>query len=163
MLVALNAVTMALWSGLMEYNQEMIDHLMQREEAFWTDHVLPSVPPDPQNAADIRLRWPSHVPGAFVETNEETAPTYVELVRTKQQHKAIGARVEELSTILKVAMGDAEALTSDGRVLATGRGQVSSRIGTKRLAKERPDIAAAYRTRTVVAGVPAATGRADQR
>lgn len=136
---------MALWSRLMEYNQEMIDHLMQREEAFWTDHVLPRVPPDPQNAADIRLRWPTHVPGAFVETNEETAPTYVELVRTKQQHKVIGARVEELSTILKVAMGDAEALTSDGRVLATWRGQVSSRIDTKRLAKERPDIAAAYR------------------
>ncbi len=140
LLCCMDPVSMDLFTRLYEPAPDETTELMEAEREFWVTHVIPRVPPPPSGPGDFKLAWPTHVPGTFVETDEVTGPAYCDLVRCKTEQSSLTKRIEELSNIIKMAMGDKEVLASDGTVLATWRSHAEKRLDSKKLKQEMPII-----------------------
>lgn len=130
-----------------ERDERLIEVLTGMESAFWHDHVLTDVaPPMEANALDtVKDLYP------VVERDvvEADAPDVVlgALARRAaavEAEKAAKAARDAAEAELIAALGDAEALTVNGRIVATRKEVVAHRLDTKALAAEHPDLAEQY-------------------
>jgi predicted phage-related endonuclease len=120
--------------------------IIQKALHFWNEYVLKDVPPPPQSQADCQSLFSKGDPCKSVEAQSET----LELTRRLQLlNGEIEIREEEISTIkqsIMSQMGEAEALTYQGKLLATWKSpKPSFRIDSKRLEAEHPEMAKNYK------------------
>lgn len=114
--------------------------LLAKAREFWR-LVQIGVPPEVQEADDVKLLYPQHFDGATVEATGDDFDALNELKTLREDRKASEKREEELALTLYQRMGSAEALTFEGRTLATWKTQSATRIDVKALRIAHPEIA----------------------
>ena len=124
--------------------EEMV---IEKAITFWNDYVLKDLPPPAVSIADCQTLFSKGNPDKAVEATVET----VELAqRLHLLNSEIDAREEEISSIKQTIMsqmGEAEALTFEGKTLATWKApKPSFRLDTKQLEAEHPELAQLYKT-----------------
>ena len=134
-----------------EFDAEFFDYMAEEVTRFWVDNIQGQQEPLLINVDDILLRNPRHTVGKSVEADPELAENCRELKELKEELSAMDSRKKELESIIKMAMGDAEALVapSDGhskpQILATWKAaKDSQKFNDKKFAAENPDVYASY-------------------
>ena len=135
-----------------ERDEEIIRNLIKIESDFWHNHVLKQIPPDPDGSpASTEL-----VKQLYPDSNglEVDLPSAVErwiqqYEQAAEEEKAAAERKEEAANNIKMLLGEYEiGLYRDWRI--TWRKVSSSRLDTKRLKTEMPDIYTKYANQTSV-------------
>lgn len=135
-----------------ERDEQAIADLRAAEVAFWHDHVLAGVPPEPITLADAQRLF-SRRNGRPVEVDEETAGKIEHLRQARGKLKAIEGDAKELELDVARAIckawgvedgaeppEDSAIITRGGRKIATwARGRTTS-IDQKGLAAAHPEI-----------------------
>ena len=127
-----------------ERDEDLIDSIFRQVKAFWFNHVVADVPPDPTCFDDVLHRWSKHVVGKQVEATFEQIKLGEELIAVQGRQKSDKAREDEIKLQLVTSMQDAEMMTSQGTTLFTYKEQSSTRIDSTLLKKEEPDLFAKY-------------------
>jgi putative phage-type endonuclease len=130
-----------------ERDDVLIRDMVEAERAFWHDHVLAGVPPEPVNAADAARLWARDT-GETIEVAGEVADDVEELRALKAQAKDVEERIGSIEDRLKVAFRDASAIAHGGKTLATFKAQTRKGFDTKAIAAAHPDLAETFRTET---------------
>jgi putative phage-type endonuclease len=116
---------------------------------WWRDYVEAGVEPGPTTSADCGRRWPRSFDREAIATSE-ALNAIAELRSLKVELKELEQRKDDLETVVKTVMQDAERLHQSGTVLATWKSSSTSRVDLKRLRAEYPEAAAACAVETVV-------------
>lgn len=127
-----------------ERDEDLIESIFKQVKAFWFNHVVADVPPDPTCFDDVLHRWSKHVVGKQVEATFEQIKLNEELIAVQGRQKADKAREDEIKLTLVSSMQDAEMMISQGMTICTYKEQSSTRIDSTLLKKEEPDLFAKY-------------------
>lgn len=133
-----------------ERDEEIIANLIKIESDFWHNHVLKKIPPDPDGSkASTEL-----VKQLYPDSNglEVDLPSAVErwiqqYEQAAEEEKLAIERKEEAANNIKMLLGEYEVgRYKDWRI--TWRSISSTRLDTKRLKAEMPDVYAKYTSQT---------------
>lgn len=106
-----------------ERDQKTIDLLVERVDAFWTDHVLAErMPPADDSEATLRAlkdAYPDTTTGKAREVGEGVLEALRRRREAKSEIKALEATVREAESAVRAALGDAEEGVIDGRTVVT--------------------------------------------
>lgn len=134
-----------------DFDEDFFGYIKEEVTRFWIDHILGKREPDMYNVEDVLLRNPRHVSGKSVEADDDLIESCRELKEIKESLTALDTRKKELESMIKMAMGDAEALVTPAQlsgkpvILATWKAAKDSvKFDDKRFASEMPDIYAKY-------------------
>ena len=127
-----------------ERDEELIESIFKQVKAFWFNHVIADVPPDPTCFDDVLHRWSNHVVGKQVEADFEHIKLAEELITVQGRQKADKVREDEIKLQIVTTMQDAEMMISQGKSICTYKEQSSTRIDSTLLKKEEPDLFAKY-------------------
>ena len=126
-------------------HDRLVARLVERERAFWADHVQAQDPPDPESGADVDLIAPWDNGEALVADDTTSAA----LARYREaRDRRLAAEKEEAvaKDELKTALGAAAYLVDPhGQTLATFKAHTQNRLDQKALERDHPEIAAQYR------------------
>lgn len=133
------------------FDREFFDFMAEEVTRFWVDNVKGGREPLLSNVDDVLLRNPRHVVGKAVEADKKLLDSCRILKELKEELADLNTRKEEIEAMIKMAMGDAEALLtpSDGKskpqILATWKAaKGSQKFDEKRFAREQPQSYAKY-------------------
>lgn len=140
---------------------ETIAAVRAKAVAFWHEHVIPKIPPDPINMDDM-MRLFARTNGRPVEADEETIERLSALRRIRGDMAAMDNEKKELEFQIadyvrrqwaidpgmETQSIDDAVLTSDGMKVATWKGQSRTTVDGKALAKAMPTVAEAYSNTT---------------
>jgi predicted phage-related endonuclease len=121
-------------------DDEFIGDIIEAEQAFWHDHVMAGIPPEPISAADAARLW-ARDNGETIEVAGELADDVEELRALREQAKDLEERIGSIEDRLKVAFRDASSIAHGGKVLATFKAQTRKSIDTKALTFANPALA----------------------
>ena len=127
-----------------ERDEDLIQSIFNQVKAFWFNHVIADVPPDPTCFDDVLHRWSNHVVGKQVEADFEHIKLVEELITVQGRQKADKAREDEIKLKIVSTMQDAEMMISQGKSICTYKEQSSTRIDSTLLKKEEPDLFVKY-------------------
>lgn len=127
-----------------ERDEELIESIFRQVKAFWFNHVVADVPPDPTCFDDVLHRWSNHVVGKQVEADFNHIKLAQELITVQSRQKADKAREDEIKLQIVTTMQDAEMMISQGKTICTYKEQSSTRIDSTLLKKEEPDLFEKY-------------------
>lgn len=120
-----------------ERDEELEKMVLPRLVKFWTDHVEKNIAPPPVTLSDLYEAFPRHE-ARQVEASEEVVRAVRGLARVKEEIKALESLKETHEKVILEAMGSADELVHEGKVLATWRTQTSKRLNTARLKELYP-------------------------
>lgn len=100
-----------------ERDQEAIDMIRAKEIEFW-NRVINRDPPEPTSLTDIKALYRKDN-GLVLEADDELVSLCAQLQGHKSTQKALDSLIEELTTKIKLKMGDASVLMHQGRKLCT--------------------------------------------
>lgn len=132
-----------------ERDQELIDHLVSIEAAFW-QRVIDRTPPEPDGSkacTDLLAHLYDVKPESVITVDDEA--DVLRNLQMRDHYKAEAKAAEEAATEhenrLKVLLGDHEVLQGpDGHVLCTWKQHDVTRLDGKALKADRPDVHAAF-------------------
>ncbi|NEV64136.1 YqaJ viral recombinase family protein [Thiorhodococcus minor] len=120
--------------------------LIALERRFWTEHVEPRIPPEPQSLSDLARRYPKDSGGRIVADGELLA-AHANLQQVREEIKGLESRKDALEVQLKQAMAEASELVgADGKPIATWKTQARKRLDTKALRAAHPEIVQQFTT-----------------
>ena len=106
----------------------ILNHLIPKTRAFWEDHVLARVPPEPTTSAEAVELWPGD-PELSVDGGEALYELWGAYGLMQAEAVDVAERLDGVKLELQKAMQDATQLTYGGQVLFTWK----PRAGAKRL------------------------------
>jgi putative phage-type endonuclease len=116
----------------------MIDEV----ERFWIDNIMGGAEPDATNVTDIVTKYAKHTEGKVVEASSDVLAAYTQLKEVKEEISKLDERKDELEAIIKLAFGDAEAISYSGQTLATWKAaKDSATFDNKAFVKAHPELA----------------------
>lgn len=119
----------------------LIKILVERELAFWWNHVMEGVPPDNEPPPLEVLRALRREPNKTVELSTQAAVSWFSRQEAAQQRKFAEERYERTTAEVLEALGDAEAgRLPDGRLLTYLSQRTAPRCDMKGLQREHPEI-----------------------
>ena len=124
-------------------DDELIAMLAEKAQAFWQNHVIPRIPPEPQDGADAQKLYP-HDNGDTAEADSDTLTAYAELRELKAQEKELKAQIAAREDLLKIKIGNYSAMQANGNTLFTWKAQSSSRFDSKAFQAAHPDLYRQY-------------------
>ena len=128
-----------------ERDLELEGLILSHAQAFWHEHVLAQKPPQPVNVQDVQLLFPKETAGSSVEANLDLLEQIKQYQSSSAKAQLLSDECEKLKSEILNYMGSAEKLTHCGKTIATWKcSKASSRIDTKALAQEYPDIAKSF-------------------
>lgn len=108
-----------------EYNERDVRNLVASERRFWEDHVLTGTPPGATGADSERValnaRWTA--PAGSVDLSDDVMAWITKREQALADRYAASDRLTEADNHIRVAMGDHETATYDGRTVATWKWQ----------------------------------------
>lgn len=120
---------------------EFYGWLSEEVERFWVDNVQGGKEPDAISVSDVLTKYNRHTDGKLVEVGDDIFQAYQDLKDLKKEIAALDERKETLEGRIKMAFGDAEAITFGGDTLATWKApKASMKLDTKLLETKYPDI-----------------------
>jgi putative phage-type endonuclease len=120
-------------------DDETIAAMRQKLVSFWVDHVLADVPPDPMVFDDIKALFPCD-DGTVVDATQDIADKVVQLREIKDRIKTFEEAEEALIFEIGRFISPHAKLTFDGKEIATWKGQNDTRLDSKRLKEEQPEL-----------------------
>lgn len=116
-------------------------------ETFWLQHVVTGLPPEVDGSDattdTLAAMWPDAAGG--VEATDEVLRAIIEREQWAQTKEMAEAEVERLSNVVRIHIGDAEQLVdATGKKLASWKFQDTTRLDTKALRAELPELVAPY-------------------
>ena len=124
---------------------EFYEFLIESVSKFWTDNIIARQEPEAVNAADVMLRFNRHTDRKIIECSDEVFEAYQNLKDVKKEISALTERKEALENTLKMAFGDAEALSYGGDTIATWKApKPSLKFDQKKFVAENKDLALPY-------------------
>lgn len=128
-----------------EFSPDFYGWLCEEVERFWVDNVMGGKEPDAVCAADVVAKFATHTPGKLIEASDEILDSVIQLKEVKKEIDALDKRKEELESAIKMAMGDAEALTYEGDTIVTWKAAKASKTFDKKMfEKEQPELYSKY-------------------
>lgn len=122
-----------------ERDIEIIKGMRAREVAFWRDHVLAHIPPEPVNEADVSRLFDKDS-GTSIEATDDIAD-HVSYMRLANVDIAQLEKERDRARLaVELFMGDAAALTRHGKVIATWKSQTTNRLDQKALTAAHPEL-----------------------
>ena len=116
--------------------------LVEEVDRFWTDNIIGKQEPSTQSVQDVLLKYNRHTAGKIVEVDDEVFEAYKDLKGLKDQLSELEERKTVLEEKIKVAFGDAEAISYGGRTLATWKApKPGSKFDAKAFQAAHPDLA----------------------
>lgn len=88
-------------------------------KAFWNDHVLLRIPPEPQTLSDLDRLYKNATPGMVVDGTSIVGSQAMRLRAIQGQIESLELEAEAAEFEVKRAMGSAEDLVVDGRKVFT--------------------------------------------
>lgn len=123
--------------------------LCEEVERFWTDNILGKQEPSAANVQDVLLKYNRHTDGKIIEIDDEVYNAYRDLKDIRKQLAALDERNETLEGRIKLAFGDAEAISYGGDTIATWKAPKPSRkFDAKRYQAEHADLCEPYMLET---------------
>lgn len=122
-----------------EADSELHNLMLEKYEEFWA-HVEAGTPPPVSSGDDVDKLFPSEIPGKSIEADETIIEAHRELIDVKEQIKRLDDKKKELEGQVKTAISDAESLVYGNQVLATYKQVSGSRLDSKKLKKEHPEL-----------------------
>lgn len=124
---------------LIERDEETIEAMEARALAFWHDHVLTGIPPEPANLDDVLRLFPTDR-GSSIEADDEIQRVMAELRQKDQDLKALEKEVGALKDRARIFMGANAVLAMGGEPLATWKAQSARRFDQAAFAAAHPDL-----------------------
>lgn len=93
--------------------------LAEEAEKFYRDNIIGGAEPAAVSARDILLKYNRHADGKIIEVGQDIFDAYSELKGLKKELAALDERKEALEEQIKMAFGDAEAISYGGDTIAT--------------------------------------------
>ena len=124
-------------------DDELIAMLAEKAQAFWQNHVIPRIPPNPQDGADAQKLYPSDN-GDTAEADSDTLTAYAELRELKAQEKELKAQIAAKEDLLKIKIGNYSTMQANGNTLFTWKTQSSSRFDSSAFKNAHPDLYQQY-------------------
>lgn len=121
--------------------------LTESVSRFWIDNIIGKQEPSAVNVSDVILKYNRHTGGKIIECSDEVFTAYQDLKEVKKELDALKERKETLEATLKMAFGDAEALSYGGDTIATWKApKPSKKFDANALQAADPDTYAKYIT-----------------
>ena len=124
-------------------DDELIAMLAEKAQAFWQNHVIPRIPPQPQNGEDAQKLYP-HDNGDTAEADSDTLTAYAELRELKAQEKELKAQIAAKEDLLKIKIGNYSTMQANGNTLFTWKAQSSNRFDNSAFKNAHPDLYQQY-------------------
>ena len=119
--------------------------LVEEAEKFWKDTVEGRQEPSAVSVQDVLLKYNRHTDGKVQEVGDDIYNDYRDLKDVRKQIDALEERKETLEGRIKLAFGDAEAISYGGDTLATWKApKASKKFDAKAYQAEHPDLCAPY-------------------
>ncbi len=115
------------------YDPKVSRDVIECSRSFWIDHVKQGKPPALTNAADVALRWP--LPKGALPVADDIA---LEIAALKAEREGVTLKenaIERRTDALKLLLGKHEAMTYQGRVIATFKAEERAKLDGARLLK----------------------------
>lgn len=129
------------------YDANFCGWMIEEVDKFWHDNILGKQEPAPITAEDVILQSPSHTIGKTIVATDELLQHLSRLRALREDIKTNEGEAKEIEDALKIAMGDAEALTHAGKTLVTWKAsRETKKFDSKRFAEEHPDMYNDYTT-----------------
>lgn len=128
------------------FDPDFFEFIVAEVTRFWHDNVLGGVEPMSVSADDVLIRNPRHTPGKTIVADNDLADTIHNLAQVKVSISALTERKERLEDTIKLAMGDAEAVSDGGaKALVTWRaGKDREQFDYRGLRADHPELCAPY-------------------
>ena len=129
------------------FDKEFYDWMIGEVEKYWIDYIVGDQEPLPVNVDDVLLKNPRHVAGKTVVATDELIEDCRQLKELKEELGGLDSRKKELEAAIKMAMGDAEALTmpNSTKPLATWKATKDKTcFDEKKFAAENPELYKSY-------------------
>lgn len=130
-----------------EFDREFFDYMSEEVARFWTDNILGRKEPLLTTVEDVLIKNPRHIVGKAIQADAELIASCRMLKEIREELNALDTKKKEIEAMIKMAMGDAEALVSPAehgmkaQILATWKAAKDSmKFDEKKLAKEMPDV-----------------------
>jgi putative phage-type endonuclease len=120
-----------------ELDDTFFKYLTEAVDRFWNYNVKENHEPALTSVQDVVEKYPTHTEGKQVEVSQDIYNNYCELVSYREQIKDLEAKKDECEERLKLAFGDAEALTYMGTPIATWKAPKPSLKFDARIFKEK--------------------------
>lgn len=129
-----------------ERDQALIDELRRREVEFWTNFVVPCIPPPLSALADANAMY-ARDSGAVVVATDGIAEAVERLAAIKREMKDLEKRAEGEELAIKGAMRDASVLVAagGGKRLATWKTVAREVFDQRAFTEENAELASRYR------------------
>jgi hypothetical protein len=105
-----------------ERDQSFVNDVIAAESAFWHDHVLAQVPPEPTSREDAAKLW-SRDNGKAIVVADDIAASVAKLKDLRAQQKALKEQDDYIVDQLAVAFGESSVIKHAGVDLATYKHQ----------------------------------------
>lgn len=113
----------------LERDDDLFARLLEEANRWWQAHVVADMPPKPTTVEEARRMWQRHEPGKTVSATDDIASLVAELAELSQKEKELQYQMEQRELAVMQAMGDAEALEYQGKILVTWK-QTKPRLVT---------------------------------
>lgn len=129
------------------FDKEFYNWMVEEVTRFWMDYIQGDAEPIAMSVEDVILKAPRHFAGKTLTADEALVTSLSQLKEIREELATLDARKKDLEAIVKMAMGDAEAIIEEGndKPLCTWKaGKDRTKFDEKRFAQDMPDIYAKY-------------------
>lgn len=120
-------------------DDELISIIFEKCDAFWKEHVLKRVAPEPVNMEDVKALY-ERDSGELVEADNDAAILLGELRNVASEIKTLRDKESALKEELVMKIGEASGLMLGGETVVTYKSQTSNRFNVTAFKKEHPDL-----------------------
>lgn len=144
-IAVVSALTREMRYYIYDRNLNLEQKLIEKEQNFWTNHILADEPPAPINADDIISMF-DKTTSTPVSITIELEQQFQDLIQTKKHIKELENKCEDVKVAIKLLMKDADTLVDrSGKVIATWKFTKPKRkFDDDKLQTEHPDIYEKY-------------------
>ena len=130
---------------------ELENMLIDQAKKFWQEYVKPCIAPPAQSINDLRILYPYDKPGQKVDACQELYVAHRKYHKLSAELTRISDELEAIKSHIMKAMGPAQELIFEGKVLATWKNtKPAKRLDTQALKACHPEVAEQFMVEGVV-------------
>ena len=123
--------------------EDDIGALIQAEDSFWHEYVLPGKQPLPDGLESttkaLGAVWAASAPDMAIDADNETDALLSRLCGLKRERKTLDDQIAEAENMVKARMQDAEEMRGTGAT-ATWKGVDVKRLSERKILEKFPDV-----------------------